>query len=119
MRTSGTSLLSCTGQSWKLTLAIIGGLGYCAFLAAIEALWFGGRIAEEIRALSLPSGAALALGSFVFACLDIRCPNCGMRWFWSGVSRKDDGVRLLFSRPACPKCGKSCGTLMEITSRRH
>jgi hypothetical protein len=107
------SLLSCTGQSWKLLLHWAIGLAYCAVLATTEMLWFEGHVSAETRGLLLLGGSFLAIASLVFACIAIRCPVCRARWFWLAISKKEDGLRLLFSRPACPKCGSSCRILME------
>jgi len=53
-------------------------------------------------------GAFAGLLSFIFACVSIKCPFCGAKWFWSAVSGKGDKVWLFWlnSLRSCPKCGE-------------
>jgi len=53
-------------------------------------------------------GALIGLLSFVFACVSIKCPICGSKWFWSAVSGKGDKEWLFWlnSLSSCPKYGE-------------
>ena len=52
-------------------------------------------------------GAFFGLWVFIFACGSIKCPKCGVKWFWLAVRGKGSGSWLfwLSSLTVCPKCG--------------
>jgi endogenous inhibitor of DNA gyrase (YacG/DUF329 family) len=74
-----------------------------------------GSLPAGYHTLLVSFGALLAIGSFAFPCITIKCPACGTRWFWFAVSKKRSGtgIRWLFAQTACPVCGKSCRQLTE------
>ena len=41
------------------------------------------------------------------ACISIRCPTCGSRWFWRAMSTQPSGnwLNWLVAQKGCPKCG--------------
>lgn len=96
------SVIRKTGQWWKLILA------FCGILAG-GFLMFGGRLvlgSTQTAVFVVIGGVFLGLASFVYGCFAIRCPNCGVRWVWLGVSGKSSGQWLewLLNQSSCPKC---------------
>jgi hypothetical protein len=93
---SAESVIRLTGQYWKLMagigLLLIG--SFAPLFSTIGMSWTGGTI--------------LAIAGYAFACLAIRCPGCGSRWFWQAAL--DAGLyRPLFTRSACPQCQRDFG----------
>jgi hypothetical protein len=91
-----------TGQWWKLGLAFGG-------VITGGALMFGGLsvlASTQIAVFAVFSGIFLGMSSFIYACSAIRCPSCGARWIWLGVSRNSSGQWLhwLLNQSSCPKC---------------
>lgn len=71
------SVIYRTGQSWKLIL------GVGALLAgSILPIW-------PATGLDWVSGTVLAVAGYVFACVAIRCPACGNRWFWTAAMQPE------------------------------
>jgi hypothetical protein len=90
------SVVSRTGQFWKLALAIIL-LLIGSFLPLFESV-----------GMSWTVGTVLAVLGYAFGCLFIRCPDCGNRWFWSAAL--DAGLyKPLMTAPACTSCKKEFG----------
>jgi hypothetical protein len=89
------SVLYRTGQAWKcramLGLLIMGFFTFSFTLGAISYL-----------------GLALFAFGFATGVIGIRCPSCGVRWLWAGISnaqRRDWGRQMLTSA-SCPACGE-------------
>ena len=61
---------------------------------------------EKTAILVVLTGVFLGLSGFVYGCSAIRCPDCGARWLWLGVSGKSAGHWLpwLLNQSNCPKC---------------
>lgn len=98
---SPNSVVMKTGQAWKLRLFIV--LMLCGGSAMFGAQFkLGGDYSTEF----LGVGTLVALLSFVFASLAIRCPSCGARWFWLAISRLDQHqwFNAVINVPACPQC---------------
>jgi len=100
------NVISKTGQSWKFKTMFL-------ILILSGALMLYGQM--NIDTLSNDSffyfvagGTFIGLLSFVLACVSIKCPNCGLKWFWSAVSGKGnkDWLFWLNSLSSCPKCGE-------------
>lgn len=95
-----SSVIRITGQWWKLIVAlflVIGGGTAVAFGPA------------EYSPLLVIIGAAIALAGFCFACITIRCPSCGKRWFWEAVSTQShrEWLSHVLGREDCPSCGST------------
>jgi hypothetical protein len=96
------SVIRKTGQWWKLILAFGG-------ILAGGVLMFGGQLmlASTQKAIfPIIAGVFLGIASFIYGCFAIRCPNCGARWVWLGISGKSPGRWLdwLLNQSSCPKC---------------
>jgi energy-coupling factor transporter transmembrane protein EcfT len=87
----GNSVISRTGQSWKLMFAIV-----LMLVGSFAPLWEGSGI-------NWTEGTILAVVGYVFGTVLIVCPKCGKRWFWAAAL----DARLygpLFRESACPAC---------------
>jgi predicted RNA-binding Zn-ribbon protein involved in translation (DUF1610 family) len=69
--------------------------------------------------LFVAGGALVGVLSFTIACVSIKCPHCGDKWFWSAVCGKDDEERLFWlnSLNVCPKCGKPA--VSDLDTHNH
>jgi hypothetical protein len=85
------SVISRSGQLWKLLIAII----------ALLVGSFVPLFAEEI--VSWTAGTVIAIGGYAFGLLTIRCSSCNKMWFWEAAL----DARLykpLFKDAHCPCC---------------
>ncbi|MSR09968.1 MAG: hypothetical protein EXR82_10720 [Gammaproteobacteria bacterium] len=91
------SVISRTGQSWKLIIAIL-----LLLIGSFAPLWAGSGI-------DWTWGSILAIAGYAFGVLLIVCPKCSNRWFWSAAL---DATLYgpLFKAPACPVCKQDFGT---------
>lgn len=98
------SIIKKTGQWWKANIffwgAVVGGT-----------IMFIGLANLESRALGFSlvlSGIFIGLGTFIYGCVSIRCPNCKSPWVWQGVSGKshNEWVHWLLKQSKCPNCNK-------------
>ena len=50
---------------------------------------------------------AIAVPSFLLMIVSVRCPHCGLRIVWYGVSKKDhrEWFTWLMTVEQCPNCG--------------
>jgi hypothetical protein len=89
-----SSVISWTGQSWKLVVSI----------ALLLIGTFGPLVPSA--GLGWTAGTILAVVGYAFGVWFIVCPTCGDRWFWSAAL----DARLygrLFGQPACPSCKRN------------
>lgn len=95
-------MLKDAGQWWKLQVTI-GAIvvGFVLMLLGIISLQ-----KERIGFLFVVIGLAVGISAFVFACLAIRCPSCGARWFWRAVrnQRAGDWFLSLLRIEKCDVC---------------
>lgn len=91
------SVVTRTGQFWKLALAII-----LLLVGSFVPLFEGAGMSWTV-------GTILAVVGYAYGCLFIRCPQCGNRWFWSAAL---DGAlyKPLMTAPVCTSCKKEFGT---------
>ena len=106
MTVSGESLMAKSHQAWKLHAMVAAMVASGALMAF--AGWKIDGLTPDQFAFYMLSGVILGLGSMAVACLSIRCPNCGDRWLWRAVSKRDSGIWLawLESQKSCPACGE-------------
>jgi len=101
------SIVTKSGQLWKFWLGLsgvmIGGLSMMIGLVILK---------HEIGIILLLSGSVIAVMSFVFECMAIRCPGCKSRWLWTAIKSQDSSNWLwwLFSQTECPTCKTVCNT---------
>ena len=112
-----SSVIRKTGQ-WPKFVASV-----AALISGGAAMFFAVRemptsAATPVLVLFL-GGAAASLGSAIFACIAIRCPSCGARWFWAAVSKQETNHWLpwLMSQPTCPSCSFPGGTVSETSDK--
>lgn len=91
-----SSVVTRTGQLWKLALASI-----VILVGSFAPLW-------PASGLTWTTGTVLAIAGFLAGCLVIRCPACGNRWFWDALMRPENYGPLL-TRSSCPACGQDHG----------
>jgi len=100
------NVISKTGQSWKFRtffiVLVMSGVSMTYGQFNIETL------SNDLFFYFVAGGAFVGLLSFIFACVSIKCPNCGAKWFWSAVSGKGNKEFLFWlnSLSSCPKCGE-------------
>jgi hypothetical protein len=88
------SVISRSGQMWKLMLAVIALLvGSFAPLA-------------PVTGITWTSGTVIAIVGYLYGMVAIRCGNCKRMWFWEAA--KDAGLYgPLFKGHECPNCQHS------------
>lgn len=91
-------------QGWKISAWVVGTFagGFLLFVMGVH---------REDMATAI-SGIALGFGTFLAACLSIRCPRCGARWLWTAM-RTQHHVgwwNWLCAQKVCPKCAYDPGT---------
>ena len=100
------NVLNKTGQSWKFTAFLIALLifGFCIIAGG----FFRNEISNNLFFVLVAGGSMAGLFSFFLACYSIKCPNCGLKWFWAAVSKnnKNEWLFWLRSLRSCPKCGE-------------
>ncbi len=71
----------------------------------------------ELFLVNLGGSSIIGLLGFVFACANIKCPECGAKWFWLAVSEKGFRKWLfwLISLEVCPDCGEPKNDSFEST----
>jgi hypothetical protein len=103
------NVISKTGQAWKIKALNV------STVLAIASIIYGQANIETLSTdsfgLFFVGGVVVGLFSFLFACISIKCPNCGKKWFWSAVSGKDKNGWWFWlnSLESCPKCGEPKG----------
>ncbi len=86
------SVISQSGQGWKLVIAIL------ALLVGSFAPLF------PDMGISWTLGTVVAIVGYIFGMIAIRCMHCGNLWFWEAA--KDAGLYSpLFKKSSCPNCG--------------
>jgi hypothetical protein len=96
------SIVQRSGQLWKLTAGLLS-----------QCIGFGIMVVG-LRSLDDPHGFTLTvigfgtgITAFAAMCAAIRCPVCGMKWFWVAVRTQEHAqwVNWLRTRRVCPQCG--------------
>ena len=108
------SLLYRTGQAWKFWIQAFGGL----VLVVTTVLTFDdSSMSKESYSILLWGGLAVGGICMIFSFVSIRCPNCGARWFWQAVSKKQkrEGVGWFLNLKKCPVCNFD-GKKIDIVS---
>ncbi len=100
------SIIVRSGQVWKMLILVSGSI-----VSAISLFCGLALLGERSTALSLflvLLGIGIFTASAVFACVSIRCPYCGTRWVWLGVTQGDaaDWISTLVARRTCRACGR-------------
>lgn len=96
-------LINATDQMWKLQLERRG--LYFGFAAMVGPLFIPNAPSWVIFFPMI--GLVVGLGTFVFACVGVRCPHCHERWFWRAVRTKGPlkAEAWLTGLHTCPSCG--------------
>jgi hypothetical protein len=85
------SVLTRTGQMWKLVVSVV------ALLAGSFVPLF------PAAGMSWTVGTIVAIGGYIFGMATIRCQNCKKFWFWE--ASLDAGMyKPLFTKTRCPNC---------------
>jgi hypothetical protein len=98
------SFVSSSGQSWKVYLPMVAELiGVAMIIFEVVRLKQG----HDMRPAVFLTGMAIGIAAFVFPCLAVRCPNCGLRLYWYAVSKtgSDEWFKWVSSLTRCPECG--------------
>ena len=102
------SIIRTTGQIWKVRVWSLGTLVSIAFvLVAFLVFAFSRNNVWFVAASAL--GIILAISSYVFALISIKCPSCEMRWVFQGIFRirEMNWYDWLAAQSVCPNCGYS------------
>ena len=103
------SILYLTHQTWKYNASLaIGSLGTIIFVGSFY--YYYSR--PQWHLLFLMVAGMLIITSFIIA-LRIKCPKCGVLWYWQALKTPvgSDGLGKLRSQKACPTCGFSDDTV--------
>lgn len=97
------SLLVRTKQVWKLRNAIISWLLSPVLMVTPWAL----NLRSESTSNSAVLLATVAAASGFVLSFIIRCPRCGMHWFWWAMQARAPGgwYKALKAQSICPTCG--------------
>jgi hypothetical protein len=92
-----------TNQEWKLYSSSLG------FILGGGVMFYGiNRINEgtDFPVFLILTGVTAEIIIGIFACISIRCPECGLSWLWHAISKKDvnQWVSWLLSFEKCPRC---------------
>ncbi len=100
----GDSIISKTGQMWKLMLSFA--LLLAGWLALAWGVSVGDSEYDPLVVSFVVGGMTTAILGLLFAIVSIRCPKCRKRWFWQAVNGQASGNWLswILSRSECPKC---------------
>ncbi len=85
------SVITRTGQSWKLWLAVV-----LMVVGSFAPLWEGFRINWTL-------GTILVIVGYAYGIYFIVCPKCGNRWFWA-AALDATLYKPLFKQPVCTSC---------------
>lgn len=113
------SVIARSNQNWKLILGVtllIGGAftdAIVSFVVLLRRSVVNNNWLYDLQAAS----TALAAAAFVYLCVGIRCPQCGSKWIWMGVTGKLNPKSLdtLLTLERCPTCGHSGDSSREQT----
>ena len=100
------NVISKTGQTWKFKTMF-----FVLVLSGVSML-YGQMNIDTLSNVSysyfVAGGAFIGILSFIIASLSVKCPNCGLRWFWAAVSTRNNKEWLIWlnSLSSCPKCGE-------------
>lgn len=105
------SVIKKTGQWWKLVSGFVG------LLLGAAIMYYGIYLMRTLPQpppnllLLIFGGIALGFGAFGFQCIAIKCPDCGVRWFWATISTKGHKHFLIqaLGHSVCPGCGNNKG----------
>ena len=101
------SVIARSHQIWKVVLGVTllvtgSGAGFVVTYMVASHLpnvnhWYG------LQVLGMVVGAA----GFIYLCIGTRCPTCGAKWIWMGVTGKLNPASLdtLLTLECCPRCG--------------
>jgi hypothetical protein len=103
------SIIAKSDQIWKVAIGLILLIGGGATDATVSFLLAAphGSFAhkESMYVVQVVSTGASLLG-FVYLCARVRCPQCGAKWIWMGVTGKlrPKSLDTLVTLERCPTC---------------
>ena len=111
------SYFTKTGQLWKMRLAVA--LLFASGICFILGRFLVSRNGDAEPALLL-AATAVGLGTFLWLCLSVNCPNCKTRLFWKLVSTKAANAYLLelMSLDRCPVCNHKTGDTQCLVNKK-
>lgn len=103
------SVISKSDQGWKVIAGLACLIGGGATDVVVTVLAYSqGSLANNDQMYNIQAAsAAVAIFGFVYLCVRIRCPQCGAKWVWMGVTGKLNPKSLdtLVTLEKCPTCG--------------
>lgn len=107
------SVLYRTRQAWKFWLMPAGTAA--AIILLLGAGWAKNNRADLWALVLLLLAVCAGIAAFVFPSLSIKCPNCGVHWFWAAIfkQRSNNWFDWLF-QPKCPSCKYSGGRFDQM-----
>ena len=97
-------VLQLSGQVGKVYRGTVGEWVGGAIVAAAVFGGVKGLMPPTMTLALLIPGLVLGIGSFVYQCVSIRCPSCGLRWFWHEANHGLAADARLAHLSACPRC---------------
>jgi len=102
------SVIAKSNQIWKAVvgLALLIGGGATDVIVTLLA-YSHGSLANHDQLYNVQAiSTAVALLGFAYLCARIRCPKCGAKWVWMGVTGKLNPKSLdtLLTLESCPLC---------------
>ncbi len=108
MTDTQTTWIIRSGQLWKLYVALAGfGGALILFTTAVFSLGSSGNRAMAFTAC----GVLLAVATFVWLTVSLRCPHCFAKLVWTMVTSRPHSSWLvdLAGLEACPVCRRNLG----------
>jgi predicted RNA-binding Zn-ribbon protein involved in translation (DUF1610 family) len=103
------SVIAKSDQVWKVVVGLIFLIGGGVTDATVTLLAYShGPLANNGQLYNVQAiSTVLAALGFGYLCTRIRCPQCGAKWIWMGVTGKLNPKSLdtLLTLERCPKCG--------------
>lgn len=103
------AVIAKSNQIWKVIGGLILLIGGGATDVVVTLLAYSqGSLAKNDQLYNVQAiSTAVALLGFAYLCARIRCPRCGAKWVWMGVTGKLNPKSLdtLLTLESCPTCG--------------
>lgn len=103
------SVIAKSNQVWKAALGVLFLIGGGLADAIVTLIAYShGPLANNGQLYNVQAASTvLAMLGFAYLCTQIRCPQCGAKWIWMGVTGKlnPKSVGAILTLDRCPKCG--------------
>lgn len=106
---NNNSILSSTNQTWKYVTKLLVHTGGHIFGALAIYFYFFDR--DKAFPSLIIAGVIYVIGEFIG--FSIKCPKCGVRWYWQALKKpvSDNSIVKIRTQSSCPKCGFTNGSI--------